>query len=305
MKEQTEKIKNMLLGAGFLAVGISRTAFLENARPILEKWLQNGYHSTMKYMENNLEKRLDPGKLVEGALSVITALDAYPHPGNEEDTNFKISCYAKGKDYHKVVKKRLKAVAEAFSREMDGFSYRVFTDSAPVMDKVWAQRAGLGWIGKNTCLINKSYGSFHFIGHIICNAPFEYDQPFNTNHCGNCSRCIDACPTGAILEPGILDARKCISYLTIENRENSAEDLKGKTAPWIFGCDVCQEVCPWNRKHLFHNKAYEPSGEILSMDKEKWKNLTKEQFERLFRGTAIYRTGFEALKRNIEAADLL
>ncbi len=298
----------MLLKAGFSAVGISKTAFLEKNKPILENWLQKGYHGTMSYMENHLEKRLDPGLLVEGAKSVITVLDAYPHPAKTQTKNqkFKISSYALGKDYHKVIKKRLKEVAEIFRTKTTDFHYRIFTDSAPVMDKVWAQKAGLGWIGKNTCLISKKSGSFHFIGHIICNIEFEYDKPFESNYCGSCTRCIDACPTGAIIQPGILDARKCISYLTIENQEKSADELKNHTPPWIFGCDICQKVCPWNNNsNDTPPEAYMPTQKLLSMSHSDWKNLTEKQFEELFIGTAIYRTGFKAFKRNIEAVELL
>ncbi|MBU2649518.1 MAG: tRNA epoxyqueuosine(34) reductase QueG [Bacteroidetes bacterium] len=304
LKEYTYRMKSLLQEEGFQAAGIARAEELAHTRDHFLQWLEKGYHGTMKYMENHVEKRLDPRELVPGALSVVTILDFYPSP--VYDDSYKIAAYAKGKDYHTAIRERLHRVAKRFGNDDKSFRYRVFTDSAPVMDKVWAVKAGLGWTGKNTCLINNKFGSFCFIGHIICNREFEYDEPSIKNYCGTCTRCMDACPTEAIIAPGILDARKCISYLTIENRSLSSQELKGKTGRWIFGCDICQEVCPWNSKSspLLH-KEYLPTDEIVSVKISQWENLTEEDFEKIFRGTAVHRTGFDILKRNIEAADLL
>ena len=300
-KNLSELIKLYSLELGFSFCGISKAAYLNDEAKNLKSWLNNDFHAGMKYMENHFEKRLDPRLLVENAKSVITVLLNY-YPGKEIPTenNFKISKYAYGKDYHFVVKEKLKLFLEKIISQTGKINARTFVDSAPVMDKVWAEKSGLGWIGKNTCLINKNFGSFFFIGNIILDVELEYDKA-TTDHCGNCTTCIDACPTSALSSAYKLDANKCISYLTIENKGELPENLKDKFNDWIFGCDICQDVCPWNKKAKKHNiPEFEPLEELINMTKEKWQNLTKEEFNKLFKNSSVKRTKYSGLKRNIE-----
>lgn len=295
----TQKIKQKALELGFSDVGISKAGLLEKESRILKNWLETGSHGEMQYMENHFEKRTDPRKLVEGAKSVISVLLNY-YPENKPVENaFKISKYAYGKDYHYVVKEKLQKLFEFINTEVTTVSGRVFADSAPVMDKVWAAKAGLGWQGKNTNLISKKLGSFVFIGELIIDLELDYDLPIK-DYCGSCTKCIDACPTNA-LKPYHLDARKCISYLTIEKKGEITEAFKGKWNDWIFGCDICQDVCPWNSKLKFHDEIdFYISDELKKMRQVDWQKLEKSKFKKLFKNSPVERTRFEGLKRNIE-----
>jgi epoxyqueuosine reductase len=286
---------------GFSACGISKAGFLEDEQDRLQSWLLAGIHGEMGYMERNLDKRLDPGKLMEGARSVISLLfNYYPQEKLSSENNYIISKYAYGKDYHSVIKDRLHTLIREM-REMTGpMQARAFTDSAPVLDRAWARKSGLGWIGKNTCLIHPKLGSFFFIAEIITDLELEPDTATVNDLCGGCTKCIDYCPTGAIVAPRVLDSRKCISYLTIEYKGELPIERKEQFGNMIFGCDICQDVCPWNRFSIPHNEPlFEPSEELKAMDKEKWKSLTEEQFGRMFSGSALERAEFDGVRRNI------
>lgn len=300
LKTRSELIKKLAKESGFDACGISKAEFLEEEAPRLEKWLKEKQHGKMHYMENHFDKRLDPTKLVNGARSVITVLQNYfPQEQQRKDT-YRISKYAYGEDYHFVIKRKLRKLAENIHTEIGAIEYRAFVDSAPVMDRVWAKKSGLGWIGKHTLLINKGAGSYFFIGHLICDLELEADTEI-PDFCGSCRKCIDACPTDAISNPYWLDAKKCISYLTIELKDNIPEKFKGKMEGWIFGCDICQDVCPWNRFSKAHNEeAFKPLDLLLNMSREDWDRLNFTDFSELFRQSAVKRTKFEGLKRNIQ-----
>ncbi len=267
----------------------------------MEAWLAKGMHGNMHYLEKNKEKRYNPSKLVDNARSVITVLyNYYPNEKLPENDNYKLSKYAYGKDYHYIIKEKLRALLAAVEEKTGRRTARIFVDSAPVLDRAWARQSGLGFIGKNTMLINKKTGSFYFIGHIIIDLELDYDNPETGNYCGTCTLCIDACPTQA-LQPFQLDARKCISYITIENRDKIPEDFRGKMNNWIFGCDICQDVCPWNRFSIPHTEPlFEPSEALASMKKVNWESLDKSQFKTLFKNSAVERAGFNGLKRNID-----
>ncbi len=267
----------------------------------MEAWLAKGMHGNMHYLEKNKEKRYDPSKLVDNARSVITVLyNYYPNEKLPENDNYKLSKYAYGKDYHYIIKEKLRALLAAVEEKTGRRTARIFVDSAPVLDRAWARQSGLGFIGKNTMLINKKTGSFYFIGHIIIDLELDYDNPETGNYCGTCTLCIDACPTQA-LQPFQLDARKCISYITIENRDKIPEDFRGKMNNWIFGCDICQDICPWNRFSIPHTEPlFEPSEALASMKKVNWESLDKSQFKTLFKNSAVERAGFNGLKRNID-----
>ena len=297
----TELIKGYASKLGFLSCGISEACFLEDEAPKLEKWLKQNHHGKMNYMENHFDKRLDPRKLVPGAKSVVSLLLNYHTDKNQYDTQApKISKYAFGEDYHYVIKKKLKKFLKFISKEIGDVQGRVFVDSAPVMDKVWASKSGLGWIGKNTNLISKKVGSFFFIAELIIDLELEYDIP-TTDHCGNCTACLDACPTDALIAPYQIDSSKCISYLTIELKDKIPSEFKGKMDQWAFGCDVCQTVCPWNRFSEPHEVSeFEPNEKIMSMSKKDWEELTEEVFNDLFKNSAIKRTNFSGLKRSIK-----
>lgn len=293
-------VKKKAKALGFDFCGISKAAFLEEEAPRLEKWLKQGMQGQMKWMENHFDKRLDPRKLVDGAKSIISLLlNYYPTEKQNEKSGFKISRYAYGKDYHLVLKEKCFLLMEELKREIGNFSGRAFTDSAPVMDKVWARNSGLGWIGKNSNLISRQNGSYFFVAEIILDVEMEPDAPTG-DYCGTCTKCIDACPTNAIVAPYVVDGSKCISYLTIELKESIPAGFAGKMDNWIFGCDVCQEVCPWNRFSRPHTEPqFENANGMLAMEKEQWLEITEEIFGKLFRDSAVKRTKFAGLRRNI------
>jgi len=289
---------------GFDFCGISNADFLEEEAPRLEQWLRNGMHGKMHYMENHFDKRLDPRKLVDGARSVISLLLNYYTEEKQSDTNApKISMYAFGKDYHDVIKKKLKELLLFMRENIGEINGRVFVDSAPVLDRAWAKKSGLGWIGKNTNLIHPKAGSYFFIAELILDLELEPDAPIK-DYCGTCSLCIDACPTDAIIKPYVVDGSKCISYFTIELKEEIPKEVKGKFENWAFGCDICQEVCPWNSFSKPHRERdFEPKKEILQMDKQEWKEITEDIFKKVFKDSALKRAGFKGLKRNINFID--
>jgi len=294
-------IKTEAKRLGFLSCGISRAQFLEEEAPRLEKWLNNNMHGEMQYMENHFDKRLDPTKLVEGSKSVISLLLNYFPSESQKDQNVpKISKYAYGTDYHFVIKDKLKLLLHFMQDEIGDVHGRAFVDSAPVLDKAWAAKSGLGWMGKHTNLLTQQVGSFYFIAELIVDLQLDYDSP-TTDHCGSCTACIDACPTQAIVEPYVVDGSKCISYFTIELKENIPSEYKGQFDNWMFGCDVCQDVCPWNRFSKPHKEPlFKPHPEMLSMTKKDWDEITEETFNKVFRNSAVKRTKFSGLKRNIQ-----
>jgi len=297
----SEFIKSEAKKNGFFDCGISKAQRLEEDGARMEAWLENGMHGTMSYLEKNKAKRYDPSKLVEGAKSVITVLYNYfPYKKLPEDGSFRVSKYAYGKDYHYVIKEKLALLLSAIEEKTGERIARMFVDSAPVIDRAWARESGLGFIGKNTMLINRHGGSFYFIGHIICNLELAYDETDYKNYCGTCTKCIDACPTQAI-EAFQLDARKCISYLTIENRDEIPTRFRGHFDHWIFGCDICQDVCPWNKFAAPHHEPlFVLSDDLVGMKKNDWEQLDKIVFSKLFKNSTVQRTGFNGLKRNIK-----
>lgn len=296
----TQIIKSQAKALGFDFCGISKAEFLEEEAPRLEKWLKEGMQGEMHYMGNHFDKRLDPRLLVEGAKSVVSLLYNYfPSEKIEEKDNFKISKYAYGQDYHWVIKEKLKNFFNHLQEEIGEISGRVFVDSAPVMDKVWAAKSGLGWIGKHSNLLNRKMGSFFFIAELILDIELVYDAPTG-DYCGTCTRCLDACPTQAIVEPYVVDGSKCISYFTIELKEEIPNDVKGKFEDWIFGCDICQDVCPWNRFSQTHQEPlFEPASELKDWRKEDWIELSEEAFRKVFKKSALKRTKYKGLTRNI------
>ncbi|HLW15409.1 MAG TPA: tRNA epoxyqueuosine(34) reductase QueG [Flavobacteriaceae bacterium] len=299
-EKHTAMIKKRALELGFLSCGISKAQFLEEEAPRLEDWLKKDYHAQMGYMENHFDKRLDPTKLVPGAKSVISLLYNYYPAEQQIDKTFKISKYAYGQDYHHVVKAKMRELFHYIEQEIGAIEGRYFVDSAPVLDKAWAARSGLGWIGKHTLMLTKQVGSFFFISEIICDLELEYDGPV-TDHCGTCTACIDACPTGAIVEDKVVDANKCISYLTIEFKDALPSYMDGQMQDWVFGCDICQDVCPWNRFSKAHQEPlFNPHPDLLSMKKEDWISLDEDRFQDLFRKSAVKRTKFSGLTRNID-----
>jgi epoxyqueuosine reductase len=303
----TQKIKAKAKELGFYDCGISRADLLKEDAEKLGKWIGNGMQAGMHYMENHFEKRTDPRLLFENAKSVISVLyNYYPKTKIQEENNYKISKYAYGKDYHQIIKQKLNQLIEFVRTEAGEINARAFTDSAPVLDRAWAARAGLGWIGKNTNLINRKQGSFFFIGEIISDLELDYDGKKIENFCGTCTKCIDACPTGA-LKPYEVDARKCISYLTIENKEEYIpSELKGRFDDWIFGCDICQDVCPWNRFSKPHDEpAFDPPDILTQLRKPDWNNLTEEQFRKVFKDSPVKRSKYKGLIRNIRFVNLM
>lgn len=306
MKSQTihntQIIKAIANDLGFDFCGISRAEFLKEEAPRLEKWLKSKAHGKMSYMENHFDKRLDPTELVPGAKSVVSLLyNYYPERDLEKKTpgHHKLAKYAYGKDYHFVIKDKLKSFMTLIREQIGEVDGRVFVDSAPVMERQWAARSGLGWIGKNTLLINKDQGSFFFIAELIIDLELEADGPIK-DYCGTCTRCIDACPTDAIT-PYELDASQCISYLTIELKEALPENFKERMEGWAFGCDICQDVCPWNRFSKSHKEPeFSPNSELLELINNNWQDLTEEVFRSVFKGSAVKRTKFEGLKRNLK-----
>lgn len=298
-QKYTDFIKAEAKRLGFLSCGISKAGFLEEEAPRLEKWLQENKQGQMHYMENHFDKRLNPTLLVDGAKSVISLLlNYYPEETQISDT-YKISKYAYGQDYHFVIKSKLKELLHSIKETIGEVGGRAFVDSAPVLDKAWAAKSGLGWMGKNSNLLSKQKGSFFFIAELIVDIELEYDTAV-TDHCGTCTACIDACPTEAIATPYVVDGSKCISYFTIELKDNLPEEMKGKFNDWAFGCDVCQDVCPWNRFSKPHNEPlFNPHPDLLAMTKNDWEEITEDTFRKVFKNSAVKRTKFEGLKRNI------
>lgn len=296
----SQLIKSEAKRLGFLSCGISKAQFLEEEAPRLEKWLKNNMHGEMQYMENHFDKRLDPTKLVEGSKSVISLLLNYFPEETQIENTYKLSKYAYGTDYHFVIKDKLKELLNFITEEIGEVSGRAFTDSAPVLDKAWAAKSGLGWVGKHTLLLTQQTGSFYFVGELIIDLELEYDSP-TTDHCGTCTKCIDACPTQAITEPYVVDGSKCISYFTIELKDKIPTEFKGQFDDWMFGCDICQDVCPWNRFSKAHREPlFNPHPELLSMTKQDWEEITEDVFKDLFKKSPVKRTKLEGLKRNIE-----
>jgi epoxyqueuosine reductase len=283
-----------------LSCGISKAGFLEEEAPRLENWLNSKRNGEMSYMENHFDKRLNPTLLVDDSKSVISLLlNYYPEQFQNPDS-YKISKYAYGQDYHFVIKEKLKELLFSIQSTIGDVSGRAFVDSAPVLDKAWAAKSGLGWIGKNSNLLTQKVGSFYFIAELIVDLDLEYDNA-TTDHCGTCTACIDACPTQAIVAPYIVDGSKCISYFTIELKENIPQEMKGKFDDWAFGCDICQDVCPWNKFSKANNEPlFNPNPELLSMTKKDWKEITEETFKVVFKDSPLKRAKFQGLKRNID-----
>ena len=291
IKEKAEKF-------GFDGCGISQAAFLEEEAPRFENYLKNNYNGAMSFLENNIDKRLDPRLLVEGAKSVISLKYNY-FPQEKIQMDYNLAKYAYGEDYHDVVKSVLREMVSELLEEIGDFGFRIFVDSAPVMEKAWARKSGLGWIGKNSLLISKR-GSFFVLSEIICDLDLEPDYP-TTDHCGSCRKCIDVCPTGAIVSDKIINGSKCISYLTIELKDEIPSAFEDKLEDWMFGCDICQDVCPWNRFSLPHNQPrFSPNHHLQNADKIEWEEITQELFSEIFRKSAVKRAKLAGLKRNIE-----
>lgn len=303
--ELSSLIRSKALELGFDACGFAKAGFMETEARRLEEWLSQNRNASMGWMENNFEKRTDPTLLVPGAKSVISVLMSFHHPSHKkywEKDGLKIAKYAQGRDYHKVVKKQLKLLYKYIEDTVGNVEGRFFTDSAPVLDKAWAVRAGLGWIGKHSNLINKEMGSYFFIGEIILDVDLIYSSP-QTDHCGACTKCLDACPTNAIYEPYRVDASKCISYQTIEHRGEFEEGKGEQLHDFIFGCDICLDVCPWNSKATLTNFSdFHPRADIMAMTDADWLSLSEEKYNDLFFGTPVKRAKYEGLVRNIKHA---
>jgi len=282
-----------------MSCGISKAEFLETEAPRLEDWLSKNRNGEMAYMENHFDKRLDPTLLVPGAKSVVSLLFNYFPKEQQREDSFKISKYAYGTDYHFVIKDKLKELLFSINEKIGQVDGRAFVDSAPVLDKAWAARSGLGWIGKNSNLLTKQVGSYYFIAELIIDLDLDYDTPV-TDHCGSCTACIDACPTDAIVDPYVVDGSKCISYFTIELKNEIPAYAQDKMEDWMFGCDICQDVCPWNRFSKPHNEPlFQPRPEIISNSKNDWKELTQEVFSEIFKKSPVKRTKYSGLMRNI------
>ena len=299
---RTQQIKEEAARLGFLSCGVSEAEFLSEEAPRLEAWLQKGMHGEMSYMENHFDKRLDPRKLVPGAKSVVSLLYNYYPAHKQRGDTYKISKYAYGQDYHKVLKSKLRELLDFIRDQIGEVDGRVFVDSAPVLDKAWAAKSGLGWIGKHSNLLTKEVGSFYFIAELILDLELQADGPV-TDHCGTCTACIDACPTEAIVKPYVVDGSRCISYYTIELKNEFPQDLKASFEDWVFGCDICQDVCPWNRFSKPHREsAFEPNSEILNNRKTDWEELTEDVFKRVFQKSAVKRAKFQGFIRNVAYA---
>ena len=302
IEKNTAIIKNKAKELGFFFCGISKADFLEDEVKHLDSYLKNNYQGSMSYMENHYDKRLDPRLLVDNAKSVVSLLmNYYPENNQDESDPVKISKYAYGEDYHFIIKDKLKEFFQFIQDEIGEVGGRVFTDSAPVLDKAWAKKSGLGWVGKHTNLVNPKHGSFFFIAELILDLDLNADGPIK-DYCGTCTKCIDACPTDAIVKPYVVDGSKCISYLTIELKDEIIpSEFKGKMENWAFGCDICQDVCPWNRFSTQHSiSKFNPHENLLKMSKVDWNDLTEEIFQELFKKSAVKRTKYKGLKRNID-----
>ena len=288
---------------GFDFCGIAKADFLAEEAPKLEEWLRRDYQGRMGYLANHFDKRLDPRKLVEGAKTVVSLVyNYYPESVFPEGTeDIKLAKYAYGKDYHDVIQEKLREFLTCLRDEIGDFHGRSFVDSAPILERQWAQRAGLGWIGKNSLLLNRSMGSFFFLAELVIDLELTPDLPLSKDYCGTCTACIDACPTEAIVAPGVVDGSRCISYLTIELKDAIPSSFAGKMDNWVFGCDVCQDVCPWNRFSRPHQEpSFSPSSDLEDLLAQNWKELTEETFKRVFSGSAVTRTKFKGIKRNLE-----
>jgi epoxyqueuosine reductase len=293
-------IKSIATSLGFSYCGIAKAEFLVDEAPKLEEWLKRGYQGTMGYLENHFDKRLDPTKLVPGAKSVVSLVyNYYPQKDLANDHSLKMAKYAYGQDYHFVIKDKLKTFMDRIQIEIGAVEGRVFVDSAPVHERAWAAKSGLGWIGKNSLLLNKEMGSFFFLAELIIDLELEPDGPIK-DYCGTCTACMDACPTDAIPAAYVVDGSKCISYLTIELKEEIPTEFQGKTNEWVFGCDICQDVCPWNRFSKPHQEpAFAPQG-WEQFSKKGWQDMTEEVFQKVFKKSAVKRTKFSGLKRNVK-----
>lgn len=295
------RIKQIAQDLGFFSVGFSKSDFLAEEAPRLENWLSKQQHGKMGYMENHFDMRLDPRLLVPGSKTVISFLYNYFPEQQQPSDTYQLSKYAYGKDYHDVIKDQLRKLMDRVKAEIGDVEGRIFVDSAPVLEKAWAKKSGLGWIGKNANLIHPKAGSFYFLAEWICDLDIEPDGPIR-DYCGTCTRCIDACPTDAIVEPYVVDGSKCISYLTIELKDQLLPSaFKGKLDDWMYGCDICQDVCPWNRFSKPHNEPqFQPHPMLFDLTKNDWEDLTEELYRELFRGSAVKRAKFDGLKRNIQ-----
>ena len=298
----SQLIKSEAQKLGFLFCGIAKADFLEEEAPRLEAWLNKNMHGEMGYMENHFDKRLDPRLLVDDAKSVISlGINYYTDQQQDDPSAPKISKYAYGMDYHTVIKDKLKLLLQIINEKIGEVGGRAFVDSAPVLDKTWARKAGMGWIGKNSNLLNKKAGSFFFLAELIIDLELEYDVAPTADHCGTCTNCIDACPTDAIVGPYVVDGSRCISYLTIELKNEIPAEFKGKMDNWMFGCDVCQDVCPWNRFSVLNTEpAFIPHPDLLHLKKDDWQDITQDVFQKVFKNSAVKRTKFSGLKRNID-----
>jgi epoxyqueuosine reductase len=298
--EHSGLVKQMAVQYGFDYCGIAKAVPLDEDARRLENWLNKGMNGNMHYMENYFDLRIDPSRLVPGARSVITLLKNY-YPSDIREQELKISKYAYGKDYHEVLRPRLQSMISALQDKIGQFNGRGFVDSAPVLERAWAQKTGLGWIGKNGNLINKQSGSFYFIATLITDLDLDYDDPMAKDYCGSCTKCIDACPTEAILPGKVINGSKCISYFTIELKDEIIpSEMKGKFANWMFGCDICQDVCPWNRfSHPHHEEAFTPLPEILNLTTKEWEELSEEMFRKLFKFSPLSRSKHKGIQRNI------
>ncbi|MDP2087973.1 MAG: tRNA epoxyqueuosine(34) reductase QueG [Flavobacteriaceae bacterium] len=296
----SQLIKDEAKRLGFESCGISKAQFLEEEAENLETWLKKGFQGEMGYLENHFDKRLDPRLLVDDAKSVISLSFNY-YPKKQQNPNtYKIAKYAYGNDYHDVLKSKLKELLNFISTTIGEVNGRAFVDSAPVMERTWAQQSGLGWIGKNTLLLQKKRGSFHFLAELIIDLDLAHDAPFTNNFCGNCTKCIDACPTNAISEKGYLKANQCISYLTIELKNEIPNEFKFKLDDWIFGCDICQDVCPWNSFSAFHQeKELFSDNNILKFTKKDWEDISEDVFLKIFKKSPIKRPKYSGIIRNI------
>ncbi|SIO06770.1 tRNA epoxyqueuosine(34) reductase QueG [Algoriphagus halophilus] len=296
-------IKSIANRLGFDFCGIAKAGFLEEEAPRLEEWLSRNYQGEMGYLANHFDKRLDPTKLVEGAKTVVSLVyNYYPETSlPESPESIKLAKYAYGEDYHFVIKDKLKDFLEILRNEIGEIEGRAFVDSAPVMERQWAQKAGLGWIGKNSLLLNKKQGSFFFLAELIIDLEVTPDTPLTKDYCGTCTACIDACPTDAIVQPSVVDGSRCISYLTIELKDAIPNEFKGKMDNWAFGCDICQDVCPWNRFSKPHQESkFKPHPDLEGFTNQDWLELTDETFRKVFKKSAVKRTKFAGLKRNVE-----
>ncbi|MCC5938151.1 MAG: tRNA epoxyqueuosine(34) reductase QueG [Lunatimonas sp.] len=296
-------VKQTAKRLGFDFCGIAEACFLEEEAPKLEAWLSRNYQGKMAYLANHFDKRLDPSKLMEGAKSVVSLIYNY-FPDEklpEGDEDYKLAKYAYGKDYHWVVRDKLNVFLESLREEIGDINGRAFVDSAPVMERQWAQRSGLGWLGKNSLLLNRQMGSFFFLAELIIDLPLRADDPFVEDYCGTCTRCVDACPTEAIVGPGVVDGSRCISYFTIELKDALPTEMQGKFKNWVFGCDICQDVCPWNRFSTPHKEqGFLPHPLLQEFGKKDWEEMTRDTFGKVFQKSAVKRTKWEGLMRNVQ-----